>query len=124
MWLRMARNYLIAAAVALAVSVIYEFCSHGVYSAFMVGLAAWPLVLGVLPSWIAGRADAPDPTPSARTLLAAGVCTFTFGSLMTGVMEIYGSTSAYTHLYWEVGAVIMFLAVVACLAGIARASTN
>ena len=109
----MARHYLVATVVAAVLSAIYESLSHGVISVFMVGLAAWPLVLGALPTWIAGCAHAPEPAPLARTLLACGVLTLTFGSIVAGVMEIYGSTSAFTPVYWVVGTAIMVAALIA-----------
>ena len=107
----MTRHYLVATVVAAVLSAIYESLSHGVISVFMVGLAAWPFVLGVLPTWIAGAARAPEPAPLACTLLACGALTLTFGSIVAGVMEIYGSTSAFTPVYWVVGAAIMAAAV-------------
>ena len=111
----MACHYFVASLAAMGFSAIYEYFSHGVYSVFMVGLAVWPLVLGMLPSWLAGIDGVAEPTPLARTLLAAGILTLALGSLVTGVMEIYGSTSAFTPVYWALGAVIMLAAVVAFL---------
>ena len=115
-WLRIACHYLVAAIAAAVVSAIYEYFSHGVYSIFMVGLAMWPLALGALPTWLAALSGAGEPAPLVRTLLAAGVLTLTLGSLVAGVMEIYGSTSAFTPVYWAVGGAIMLAALVAsCL---------
>ena len=118
----MARHYLVAAFVCALVSVIYESCSHGVYSVFMVGLAAWPLVLGVLPAVIASRVGAPEPAPLLRSFLASGVLTLTLGSLITGVMEIYGSTSAFVPAYWVFGGALMLVAVIAYFAAMSQPS--
>lgn len=115
-WIRIARHYLVAFAVAAIFSVIYESCSHGVYSAFMVGLAAWPLVLGFLPAIIASRAGVMEPAPLLRAFLASGVFTLTMGSLVTGVMEIYGSTSDLVLVYWVFGSALMLAAVIAYVA--------
>ena len=109
----MAARYFVASLAAMGFSAIYEYFSHGVYSVFMVGLAVWPLVLGVLPSWLAGIDGAAEPTPLVRTLLAAGILTLALGSLVTGVMEIYGSTSAFTPVYWVLGGAIMLAAFIA-----------
>ena len=111
----MAVHYFVASLVAAGFAAIYEYFSHGVYSVFMMSLAVWPLLLGVLPSWLAGIDGMREPAPLFRTLLASGVLTLTLGSLVAGVMEIYGSTSAFTPVYWALGTAIMLVAVVAFL---------
>ena len=113
----MGLRYLVAALVLAVLSAIYEVLSHGVISAYMVGLAGWPLFLGAIPSLVAWRFGAGAPAPLARVLLACGVLTLSLGSIVAGVMEIYGSTSAFTSVYWVCGAVLMVSAVVAYVRG-------
>ena len=108
-------HYFVATLAAAGFSAIYEYFSHGVYSIFMMCLAMWPLILGVLPSWLAGIDGTCEPTPLFRTLLASGVLTLTLGSAVAGVMQIYGSTSAFTPVYWVAGALIMLAATVVFL---------
>lgn len=108
-------HYLIAAVVSGAFSQIYEHFSHGVYSPFMVGLFAWPLVLGALPALIFWILDLRGPDPLVRQLWGCSVLTLTLGSLVAGVMEIYGSTSAFTPVYWVLG---LALGAAACVAAL------
>ena len=51
-------------------------------------------------------ANALDPE-AVRRVWRAGVWTLAFGSLMTGVFEIYGSPSPLTVIYWPVGAALL-----------------
>ncbi len=86
---------------------VYEIFSHGVWSAWMVYAFAFPLVLGLLPNaWRAmvGRAL---PCRWAMRLHHAGVATFTVGSIMQGVMAIYGTTNRLILVYWVVGTLLI-----------------
>ena len=52
--LKIARNYAIVTLICLVVGVVYEIFSHGVWSVFMIGAFAVPLVLGVIPNLLIG----------------------------------------------------------------------
>lgn len=99
---RAARRYLAFAAFAALFAGVYELFSHGVVSAFMVGLPLWPLLLGALPFAVLDRARV-SAGQTARCLYHAGLAALTLGSLLTGVFEIYGSMSALVAGYWLVG---------------------
>ena len=84
---------------------VYEHFSHGMFSAWMVYLFAWPLVGGVLPyavavirrpSWV----DASVLMAWARLGHHAAVATATVGSCLAGVFEIYGTSSSWVVVYW------------------------
>ena len=102
--LRIARNYLIVAAICAAVGVIYEYFSHNVWSVFMIGAFAVPLVLGVLPNLVIAIGRLKTPGLAAENLYACGLATLTLGSLLKGVLQIYGTTNELLDYYWLVGA--------------------
>ena len=97
--------YLPAALFCLLFGEVYELFGHGVYSVFMLGAFAVPLLLGALPFCLMRRAGRPFPRGTAD-LIHAGVATLTAGSLVQGVLEIYGTSSPLTAVYWIVGAVL------------------
>lgn len=99
-------GYLGMAAFCIVFSTVYEIFSHQVYSAFMIGLAAFPLLLGALPVLIIRRQGRQGRTPLQKRLQLWSVLTLTVGSCLTGVFEIYGTASQYTIIYWIAGAML------------------
>ena len=108
-WLVSARRYGVAAFVCAVFSAIYESLSHGVISVWMVGLCAFPLMLGVMPALICGVVGR-WPRPLARQLWVCGVMTLTMGSCLYGVLEIYGTSSGLVWPYLPVGFGLLALA--------------
>lgn len=108
--------YLCTALLTALVGAIYEKFSHMVYSDFMLYAFAIPLICGTflltlflfLPKW---------KRPSKLTLRfwASAVAVFTVGSLMQGVLEIYGTTNHLMKAYPIVGVAFVVLAVVCYL---------
>lgn len=88
---------------------VYELFSHGVYSYGMIYAFAFPLVLGVLPLLLITMLRAPYPNRIARSIYHAGIAALTVGSLVSGVLEIYGTTNPLTLVYWIVGGVLAVL---------------
>lgn len=84
-------------------SAIYECFSHEVYSPWMVGLGAVPLVLGAVPAVVIARARI-EVSWVASQLWACAVLTLTLGCCFAGVMEIYGSPSPWLPLFLVAGA--------------------
>ena len=104
---RTAFAYLAATAFVAFFGGVYEVFSHGVWSAWMVYAFAFPLALGALPfGWLAMRRK---PMPKHCTVHHAGVATLTVGSVMEGVLAIYGTTNHLTVWYWSVGGVLLVL---------------
>ena len=114
--LRIARNYFIVAAVCAVIGLVYEIFSHGVWSVFMVGAFAVPLALGVLPNLIIALFRMKTPGMAAENLYACGVATLTLGSLLTGVLQIYGTTNDLIQYYWLVGIGFAILGIIFYLA--------
>lgn len=85
---------------------VYEAFSHGVYSYGMLYAFAFPLVLGVTPLLLITMLRAPYPNRFVRGVYHAGIATLTVGSLVSGALEIYGTTNPLTLVYWIVGGVL------------------
>ena len=106
---------MLSAAVFLALfGAIYERFSHEVYSYFMLYAFALPLVLGALPyAVLLGRGQVINR--SMLNLWDGAILTLAVGSVMRGVLDIYGTTNRLMAGYPIAAAA---LAVVACAAGL------
>lgn len=97
---------LIASLFCALFGAVYEHCSHGVYSYAMIYAFVYPLALGVLPLYLIGIVRAPYPPKVLRYIYHAGIATLTVGSIVKGVLEIYGTTNPLTVVYPILGAVL------------------
>ena len=100
---------LAAALLCALFGAVYERFSHGVYSYCMLYAFAFPLVLGVLPLYLVSTRPAPLPKRVCWGLYHAGIATLTVGSLISGALEIYGTTSPLIVVYWIAGAALTLL---------------
>ncbi len=82
--------------------IIYEKFSHEVYSWYMMGAFLIPLVGGVFPSIVLGR-----KLHAKKTMYRCGIATLTVGSILKGVLDIYGTTNQLLSLYWIVGGILL-----------------
>ena len=98
--------YLLAAVCCAAFGAIYECFSHGVYSCFMIGAFAFPLLLGALPFRRLQKSGRPFLGKLAGDLICAGVATLTVGSVVQGVLEIYGTRNPLVTVYWIAGGLL------------------
>lgn len=104
-----------AALLCILFGAVYERFSHGVYSYGMIYAFVFPLVLGVLPLFLIEAFSAPYPPRFCRSVYHAGIAALTVGSIVSGVLEIYGTTSPLVTVYWVLGAALtMFAAVPYC----------
>ena len=115
-FLKIALNYLLFSTFVAFFGAIYEVFSYGVYSYFMLYAFAFPLVGGTLPYFLlamyGGSARFTKiklPTAISRCLYHCGIVTLTVGSIICGVLEIYGTTSYLTKYYWIVGGALILL---------------
>lgn len=99
--------YLLIAIFCILFGAIYEKFSHGVYSYHMLYAFVYPLVLGTLPSLTLALLSRPLPTSMNCTLHRCAVATFTVGSLLHGVLEIYGTTNRLTILYFPTASLLL-----------------
>lgn len=97
-------NYLLISIFCALFGAVYERFSHEVYSYHMLYAFAFPLLGGVLPFFtIAMGYLKKIPSSLARSLYHGGIATLTVGSILCGVLYIYGTTNRLTAVYWAVG---------------------
>ena len=92
--------YLLVACFCALFGGIYEHFSHGVYSYSMLYAFAYPLLGGALPFLALGLSRRRRlPVAPESTLYHCGIATLTLGSIIEGVLEIYGTTNYLTICY-------------------------
>ncbi len=105
---RIAGNYIATSLFCALFGAVYELFSHEVYSYSMIYAFAIPLAGGALPFLaIAMGHIRRFPGRISRSLYHAAITTFTIGSIMKGVLEIYGTTSALLPVYWIAGGLLI-----------------
>jgi hypothetical protein len=119
--MRSARRYALAALGCAIFSVIYEHFSHEVYSPWMVGLCAVPLLTGALPAMAIACLKV-NVSWSASQLWACAVLTLTLGCCFAGVLEIYGTTSPWLPWFFVLSGGLMVCSVLGQYLG--RRCTN
>ena len=118
---RSAKRYALAAFGCAVFSAIYEYFSHEVYSPWMVGLCAVPLLTGSLPAMAITQTRVHIGWVASQ-LWACAVLTLTLGCCFAGVLEIYGTTSPWLPLFFVVSAALMLGSILSQLLG--RRATN
>ena len=99
---------------------VYECFGHGVYSYGMLYAFVFPLVLGVLPLLLIAMLRAPYPNRFARNAYHAGIAALTVGSLVSGALEIYGTTNPLTCVYWIAGGILTALGAAVYLVSLSK----
>lgn len=92
-----------------AFGAVYELFSHGVYAYGMLYAFAFPLLFGLLPAFLLARYGRRFPSPVAWQLWHFGISALTVGSLFSGALEIYGTSSQLTMFYWLSGGLCLLL---------------
>ncbi|MGN0307970.1 MAG: hypothetical protein ACI4DN_07120 [Lachnospiraceae bacterium] len=106
--------YLLVALFCALFGAVYEFFSHGVYSFYMLYAFLFPLVGGTLPFLSAFLIKTGNyPGVLSQNLYHSGIATITVGSLIRGVLEIYGTTNSLLCLYGYVGIILLLLGIIA-----------
>lgn len=108
-------RYLAASIVIAAAAAVYGLFSHGVYSYFMTYAFMVPLLAGALPHLTAalktacGKACGSlyEKISGAKDAQLALVATLTAGSLLKGVLDIYGTTNRLLAVYPAAAALIV-----------------
>ena len=111
----MASKYLLVTILSAAFGAVYELFSHGVYAYGMLYAFAFPLIGGILPCLLLARKNGKLPSDTAQQLWHFGISALTVGSLFTGALEIYGTSSRLTMTYWLAGGVCLLLSVLKAL---------
>ncbi len=103
-------GYALVTTIVALFGAVYEYFSFGVYSYYMIYAFAIPLILGVLP-WLfiasdgSGKSGSEKLFPPVHTinLWGSGIATLTVGSVFHGILDIYGTTSFLSKVYFIVG---------------------
>ncbi len=96
--------YLIISIICALFGAIYEIYSHEVYSYYMIYAFAFPLIGGSFVFSLMGLIRIKSyPCAFSRNLYHCGIATLTVGSIVRGVLEIYGTTNSLVKYYWLVG---------------------
>ena len=102
------KGYLLSSLGCLGFGLVYECFSHQVYSPFMLCAFLIPLLGGEGVFALPGLARWERwPGPFSRALWHSGLAALTVGSLFRGVLDIYGTTSRLSAVYWAVGAALL-----------------
>lgn len=91
--------YLLVSLFCVLFGAVYEHYSHEVYSGYMIYAFVFPLAGGVLPFALISRYGRRVPGRLSLNLYNAGIAALTVGSIMKGVMEIYGTTNGILQIY-------------------------
>ena len=112
---RIAFRYLLITIFTALFGAVYELFSHGVYAYGMLYAFAFPLLGGVLPCLLQKRQGVRLPSDTALQLWHFGISALTVGSLFSGALEIYGTNSRLTAVYWLAGGVCLLLSALTAL---------
>ena len=113
---------MIASLLLAVAGALYELFSHGVYSNYMIYAFAIPLVMGCLPYLADGSEIIKRAGPTAEILLLASIITLSIGSIIKGVLEIYGTTNFLTKAYPILGAGLVIASVAVGITNIKKAA--
>lgn len=79
----------------------------------MVFAFCFPLISGALPALILRLCPIKRPPwKIAPWLYRSGIATVTVGSIIRGVLDIYGTTNELTRWYWYAGAAMVAIAAI------------
>ena len=117
------KKYLIFSGICLIFGGIYEIFSHQVYSMFMIFSFLIPLVMGAVVYTVLMR-NSFFVNNISNDLYKMSVYTFTFGSIMKGVLDIYGTTNNKLLIYLIAGLILFVSAVVLQVVNLKKLTSN
>ncbi len=96
--------YIVLSITCALFGAIYEIFSHEVYSYYLIYAFAIPLIFGALPYFIISiSTKLLFPKYLSRNLYHSGIATLTVGSIIKGVLDIYGTTNSLVKYYFIFG---------------------
>ncbi len=96
--------YLLVSLFCALFGAVYESYSHEVYSYYMIYAFVFPLIGGTFMfSVLSFVKPVKYPNAVSRSLYHSGIAALTVGSLVRGVLDIYGTTNILAEVYWYVG---------------------
>lgn len=113
---KIALVYLLISIFTALFGAVYEKFSHGVYSYSMLYAFAYTLVLGVLPYICIAISKEPKlPPVVSRLFCHFGVATLTVGSIIQGVLDIYGTMNYLSYVYPVIGALLYLAGIISAI---------
>ena len=106
------KKFFIISIICLIFSTIYEMFSHQVYSYFMICAFLIPLVFGAGLYLILNKKKQLKINNWSNSFYKTSLFTFMFGSLMRGVLDIYGTTNSFMIIYLIAGTILFILAII------------
>ncbi len=108
-------KYFTASIVIAVAAAVYGLFSHGVYSYYMTYAFMIPLLAGALPHLLTALKGADQKTTltGLNDVQLAFVATLTAGSLLKGVLDIYGTTNRLLIAYPVMAAIILVVVLAA-----------
>ena len=104
--------YIIVTLICILFAIIYESFSHGVISNFMIYAFMIPLVFGVVVSYVSYYLKIKKlPTEIENKTYNVAVATFTIGSIIEGVLQIYGTTNSKVYVYLVIGIIFLVFSI-------------
>ena len=94
---------------------VYERFSHEVYSYYMLYAFSIPLLLGVVVFFLLMKHGRAYPNALTAALYHGGIAAMSLGSIVSGILEIYGTDHPLTRLYWILGSTLCVLGVLSYL---------
>ena len=104
---KQSKMYLIFSLFCLVFGLIYEYFSHNVYSNYMMYAFLIPLYFGSFISYVIYKFNLKTNYIS-NSLYNASIITFTVGSIIKGVLDIYGTTNQLI-IFYLIGGVILII---------------
>lgn len=105
-------RYLLISLFFLILGIIYEHFSLGVYSNYMIYAFMIPLVMGSLVSGIIYVLDLKIlPNRISNNFYRASIITLTVGSVIKGVLDIYGTTNNLISYYLIAGIILVIISI-------------
>lgn len=101
-------RYLILSLICGLFGAIYECFSHEVYSFNMIYAFAFLLILGFVPYFVMYI----KKIDIISNFWNCGTATLTMGSIVKGILDIYGTTNSLVSFYWVVGIALLVMGTV------------
>ena len=103
--------YLLVSVFCILFGAVYEYFSHEVYSFYMIYAFAFPLFGGTLPFMVLFMSNKRMPEKKPFNLYNSGIAALTVGSIVKGVLDIYGTTNRLISVYWITGVLLCIIGV-------------
>lgn len=91
---------------------IYEYFSHGVYSSYMMFAFLIPFIGLFIPSLLNNLILKRKITDNVTLPWKCGIATLTVDSIYKGVLEIYGTSGTFEHVYLIIGSLLCIIATI------------